>query len=68
MKHNLNVIKEIKVTDSFLSMEKDIRGCQEESFDDCTTIKYKTVVLNKCQCLPFQLRLSKEVCLIQLQK
>ena len=46
MKHNLNVIKEIKVTDSFLSMEKDIRGCQEESFDDCTTIKYKTAVLN----------------------
>lgn len=60
-KYYLNVIKEITVTDSFLSMNKDIKGCQEESFNDCTTRIYKNTLMNECQCLPFQLGLLKEV-------
>ena len=60
MEYNLNVIKEITVTDSFLSLNKDIQGCQEESFDDCTTRIYRDALMKKCQCLPFQLRLSTE--------
>ena len=61
MKHYLNVIKEISVTDSFLSLDKDTRGCQEESYDKCTTKKYKNDLINNCQCLPFRLRLTEEV-------
>ena len=61
MEYNLNVIKEITVTDSFLSMDKDIRGCQRESYDDCTSRKYTNTLLSKCQCLPFQLKLTEEV-------
>ena len=61
MKYHLNVIKEITVTDSFISLEKDIKGCQVESFDECTTRKYMDPLMNKCQCLPFQLRLTGEV-------
>ena len=64
MKHYFNVIKEISVTDSFLSLDKDIRGCQEESYDECTTRKYMNTLMNKCQCLPFHLRLSNKVILI----
>ena len=64
MKHYFNVIKEIKVTNSFLSLDKDIRGCQEESNDECTTRKYMNTLMNKCQCLPFHLRLSNKVILI----
>lgn len=60
-KYYLTVIKEITITDSFLSLNKDIRGCQEESFDDCTTRIYRDVLLNECKCLPFQLGLSTEV-------
>ena len=61
MEHYLNVIKEILVTDSFLSSNEQIRGCQEESTDECTTRKYKKIILNECNCLPFQIRLNEEV-------
>ena len=64
MEYNLNVIKEVRVTDSFQSMGKDIKGCQEESYDECTTRKYMNTLMNKCQCLPFHLRLSNKVILI----
>ena len=61
MEYFLNGIKEISVTDSFLSMGENVRGCLEESYDDCTAKKYKNALIDKCQCLPFQLRLNEEV-------
>ena len=61
MEYNLNVIKEVRVTDSFQSMGKDIKGCQEESYDECTTRKYMNALIRNCQCLPFKLRLTDEV-------
>ena len=54
-------MKEITVTDSFLSLDKDIRGCQEDSFNDCITRKYKNTLSHKCQCLPFQMKLTEQV-------
>lgn len=65
-KYFLNVIKEITVTDSFLTLDENTRGCQEESFDDCTTKKYTNALINKCHCLPFQMRLSQEVGLLSI--
>ena len=35
-KYTLNVMKEITVTDSFLTLDKETRKCQEERYDDCT--------------------------------
>ena len=32
--YNLNVLKEIKVTESYLGFDKEFRGCQEEQIDD----------------------------------
>ena len=61
MEHYLNVIKEISVTDSFLSSNELMKGCQEEPTDECTTRKYKTTILNQCNCLPFQLGLNDKV-------
>ena len=61
MEHNLNVMKEVTVTDSFLSMDKETKGCQEESYEECYTWKYTNALINNCQCLPFQLRLNEEV-------
>ena len=53
----LNVIKEITVTDSFLSMDKGTTKCQDyEPYDDCKTKNYINNLVNKCQCLPFQIR------------
>ena len=57
----MNVIKEITVTDSILSLDENIIGCQGETFDECTTRKYLDTLINNCQCLPFQLRINDEV-------
>ena len=65
-KYFLNVIKEISVTESFLTLDENTRGCQEESFDDCTTKKYTNALIDKCKCLPFQMRLTQEVDLISI--
>ena len=61
--YNLNVLKEITVTDSYLGLDQEERGCQnEEPYDNCTTRQYHNTILEKCECLPFNMRvLSNEV-------
>ena len=60
--YNLDAIKEIKVTDSFLSLSQDVIECQnEESYDDCATKKYIDSVLDQCECVPFNIRTTDEV-------
>ena len=57
--YNLNALKEIVVTDSYIGMDQD---CQDdEHFVNCTTRQYLKTVLKECECLPFNIRLSKEV-------
>ena len=60
-KYYLNVMKEIMVTNSFLTLDKNTRGCQEESFDDCITRKYMATLIHKCQCLPFTMKTIQQV-------
>ena len=60
--YNLNVLKEIKVTESFIGMDKKISECQtEDSFYNCETRHYLEAILAKCKCLPVTMRLSNEV-------
>ena len=48
------VVKEIKVTESFLDLDKDVIKCQnKESFDQCKTRTYINSLNNQCGCLPF---------------
>ena len=63
-KYSLNVIKEISVTDSFLTLDLSARGCQVEPYDDCVSRKYVDSLLKNCNCLPFQLRFSNKVIVI----
>ena len=52
--YNLNNVKEIKVTDEFLTLDKSIINCQnKESQQDCKTRKYLDTILQQCKCLPF---------------
>ena len=55
--YNLNVIKEIKVTQSYLGLDAEARspkGCQDEkSVPDCLTEQYLEDLLQECHCLPF---------------
>ena len=51
---NLNILKEISGTDSFLGLDQNVRGCQnDEPYDNCTTRHYIKAMRDKCGCLPF---------------
>ena len=55
-KYNLNVVKEIEVTDAYLGLDRETINCQnKESLQDCQTIFYHETILAKCGCLPFNL-------------
>ena len=55
-KYNLDAVKEITVTDSFLGMDMEDKGCQlEEPLDNCTTRHHIDTVLHQCGCLPLRL-------------
>ena len=59
---NMNVVKEVLATDSFLNMDIESRGCQNgEAFTTCATGNFIDSLISNCQCLPFHLRMSNEV-------
>ena len=55
--YNLNILKEISVTDSFLELDSDVTKCQnynfEVSYDKCTTRSFSEEMRINCGCLPF---------------
>ena len=60
--YNLNDLKEIIVTDSYLGLDENVRGCQNgETLNNCTTRFYMDTLLRDCGCLPFNIRLSDKV-------
>ena len=61
-KYNLNAIKEIKVTESYLGLDIEDRGCQnEEAVEECTTRQYIETLLHKCACLPLKIAIDRNV-------
>ena len=57
--YNLNVLKEITATTSYLELDQTVRKCQnEEPLFNCTTRKYRETSLEECGCLPQSIRLS----------
>ena len=63
--YNLNNVKEISVTEEFLTLDKTIINCQnEETLDDCKTRKYVNTLIEQCKCLPFTIRNYNEVIFI----
>ena len=61
-KYNLNALKEIMVQESFLTLDKDVRGCQDdETFSACTTRNYLKDLTNTCRCSPIHLNLKTKV-------
>ena len=60
--YNLNNINELKITDDFLSLDKNVIECQnKESLTDCSTRKYMNEILRDCNCLPFAIRNDENV-------
>ena len=60
--YNLFDPKETTVTDSFLGMDENTRGCQDEKAFNCSTQKHIDAFLDKCGCLPLNMKLSDKVC------
>ena len=60
--YNLNALKEIEVTDSYLGLDQKDRGCQnEESQINCKSRLYINHLTDKCGCLPFSMKLFHKV-------
>ena len=56
-------MKEIEVSDSFLTLDVDSRKCQNiETYNDCETRHYINNMMLKCGCLPLSHVMSVEVC------
>ena len=57
--YNLNILKEVKVTDSFMELDEDVRECQnQEHYIDCTTNNFIEEMRQQCGCLPLSIRSS----------
>ena len=57
------------MTDSYLGLDQNIRGCQnEEPLQSCTTKVYTDTVLEECGCLPLNMRTSQKDPLCTSQK
>ena len=60
--YNLDSLKEIKVTDSYMGLDQNIRSCQNnEPLENCTTRYYIDTLLEDCGCLPLNIILSENV-------
>ena len=52
----------MKVTDSFITLDEDVRQCQDEYTQvECRTKKYLDSIIENCKCLPFDLKLTEQV-------
>ena len=60
--YNINNMKELKVTESFLGLDLKDRGCQnEETMEDCSTRQHIDACLQECGCLPFSVSILNNV-------
>ena len=60
--YNLNILKEVRVTESFLGLDKDVIQCQnKQSYNDCKTKKHVDALMKFCGCLPFSLNVKDKV-------
>ena len=59
--YNLNNIKEIDFTNSFIGLPEDVRKCQkDEHVDDCKRKEYLEEMRLNCGCLPIAARLPDD--------
>ena len=60
--YNLNALKVIEVTESYLGLDQSIKGCQvEQSLHKCKTNYYTEKLFDQCGCLPFNIRFLDQV-------
>ena len=68
--YNLNILKEIEVTDSFYELDNKVRKCRSyegnDTYDNCTTQYFMEQMKLKCKCLPYAIMngsvINEKVC------
>ena len=56
----LSAVKEMRISDDFLSLGQDFTKCQvQEAYEDCTTRMYYAAMIKQCNCIPYSLALGK---------
>ena len=60
--YNLNILEEIKATDSYIELDQAVTGCQtKEIYQSCITRKYIEKLEETCHCLPLSMTLNEKV-------
>ena len=60
--YNIEYLKKVVATDSYLGLDQDARECQnEEPYYNCTTRQYRKTIYGKCGCLPLNMQLDEKV-------
>ena len=61
--YNLNMLEEIRVTDSYLGLDQKVRGCQngKEDYQTCLTNQLIENTRDKCECMPLRTCLQEKV-------
>ena len=55
--YGISDVKEVKVSKQYLSLDSDIRKCQNvENFESCTTRHLLDDVQKQCNCIPYPLK------------
>ena len=58
--YNVNVLSEIKASESYLGLDKSVIECQDhEPLFNCTTRRYHDRSLSLCECLPVNLGIGQ---------
>ena len=57
--YNLNILKEIEITDSFYELDHEVRKCQSyegnDTYGSCTSRYFMDQMRLKCGCFPFSI-------------
>ena len=60
-KYALSSLKKISGTENFMNLDKRVKKCQEQTYENCQTAKTLQALQEKCSCLPFELKNVLEV-------
>ena len=59
---SMKMFMDINVTDSFLDLNENVRGCQsKEKFAKCLQTKYADQMMKECGCVSVQIALQNQV-------
>ena len=53
--YELTALKRMEATKSYLAQAEQVKGCSDQSFEDCKAHAFLKLTLEKCACLPWTL-------------